>query len=410
MLGNIKEEKSTLAWSKNPTPDNFNNTRYYKSREERIYDPVQAKFRDDRQERHFQKQEKAFVDMNLSTAKLNEITKGAQTYNIVNNKGKVRQRPQKNEEHIDHNYTRANWNILSNKNVRGVPGPDQTLARRGKADPESTNANVRPRNVNIVSNKYKVNHDRKAEMDATAAKQFAAAKYWGHGQNAGHTQKRDYNPVEGTFYSPMKETEYQTAQEFNQTVAGAAQARNLPPSTQLSEGMIYDIVNNGSKVDDVGSMSEQQQKYSQNRPPPILERAVSTGTLPNRQDVLGTGLGVRHSQSQNAERDWQQRSLAQEERNASRVQNKFSSTQNRTWLATGAPRHDLITNAKKPLRRAAPNRGFADWTPRGETAREGGASYRSSWSTARGGDSFRESARPMTTGGLAFSPMKSIRR
>jgi hypothetical protein len=409
MLGNIKQEKSTLAWKKNPKPDNFHNTHYYKSREERIYDPVQAKMRDNGHERGLRKQEKAFLDVNLSTAKLNEINRGAQTYNIVNNKGKVRQRPHKNDDHVDHNHTRANFNIVSNKNVRGVPGPDQTIVRRIKGGSRSTNTNVLPREVSIVSNKYKVDHDRKAEIDATAAKQFAAAKYWGHSETRGHTQQRDYNPVEGMYYSPQKEAMFQTAQEYKETHAGAVQARNLPPSTQFSEGMQYDIVNNGSRIDDVGNMVEQQTKYSQDRPPPLLETAVSTGTLPTRQDVLGTGLGVRHSQSESAEMDWHQRSLAQEERQKNRVQNRFNNTQNRTWLDTGAPRHNLITNAKKPLRRAR-DRGFADWTPRGESARNDGNSYRSNFSTARGGNSYRETARPMTTGGMAFSPMKSIRR
>ena len=99
-----------------------------------------------------------------------------------------------------------------------------------------------PRDFNILSNKYRHNHDAKMEVEKEIQKRTAAVKYW---------ETHDYDLFSTEYLDPAKEAHYQgvAAKEAEEQPMKAFYA--MPPGYQRSEGYVYDITTHDVKNKDL---------------------------------------------------------------------------------------------------------------------------------------------------------------
>jgi hypothetical protein len=263
-----KKSKLNVPWKPEQQKKVVQITRYEKSREERMYDPVANQFRDKGMEGQYKKEEKAMVGHSIQEAKDNQLNY-SQTFNVVNHKPnlKAKKMARKQDEDAKRRVpaTRAAYDIISNKNYskhRPVPhalkaGIEQLANLEGNIG-HAKIPTSQQHDFNLISNKYIKDHEKKEYLDRQGSQQLAADKFW---------RTHNFDPVGGTFYDDGKEAEYQRALKVSENEQGMVQAAKIPRAMKYSEGVMYNVVSNEVKdktkmaqVADVGSRATNSKK------------------------------------------------------------------------------------------------------------------------------------------------------
>ena len=120
--------------------------------------------------------------------------------------------------------------------------PSTSLLGAPMVKPKLQAVSALPRDFNILSNKYRHNHDAKMEVEKEIQKRTAAVKYW---------ETHDYDLFSTEYLDPAKEAHYQgvAAKEAEEQPMKAFYA--MPPGYQRSEGYVYDITTHDVKNKDL---------------------------------------------------------------------------------------------------------------------------------------------------------------
>jgi len=240
-IAKYKASKGRVPWKPAQQKKVIHVTKHAKSREDRQYDPIVAKFRDPSLESHYRSEEKNAVATQVQAA-ADHALQYTQTFNIVNHKPNVKaMQLKKNAEPLPKKRvpaTRVAYNIISNKGFQQhhhLP-PDQRPQE--PKEKEQQTVDRRHLDFDIVTNKYVQGHDAKDAMDKMASKQLADDRFW---------KTHNYNLVEGKFYDGSKEADYQNMMKGREKVQGQAQLNAQPRSIKYSEGAMYDLISNSTK-------------------------------------------------------------------------------------------------------------------------------------------------------------------
>lgn len=135
--------------------------------------------------------------------------------------------------------SRAGWNIISHEaKAASTRWPIRRSGHEARVEQGHLPQSWQRREFDIVSNKYRREHESRAYDDRKEAKRIAQFKYW---------KTHDYDPVAGRYYDTVKEKEFLRQRETLSAIAGRASTAKLPPAVSYSEGATYDILNHAVK-------------------------------------------------------------------------------------------------------------------------------------------------------------------
>lgn len=167
-----------------------------------------------------------------------------QDHNIINKLPILQQPPPPAAKEVSRTFASgAPYHIFS-----GDALPDHLQSDAAKAfRPERPLINyapslVRRRAIDILSNKYLVDHDHKLQRDNQYERDKALRRYW---------QTHNFDPITQTYYDPDKEQAAKEILELSKTVQGVAQKARLPTSLRITTGAGYDIVGHVTKDADI---------------------------------------------------------------------------------------------------------------------------------------------------------------
>lgn len=233
-----KLERVTLPWDRvGVKPDPVRHiTRYEKVREECAYNPLLAVFTDSAREAKTRERDSAATILAQNRARDRQLTQ-AQTYNIITHRPVVGE-PTPAPRRTKIPDTRLQHNIISNldfsehhhappeeRPVVDIPPPRRLL--------KSAESKAEKRVYDVLTNKYKADHDAKVRLDLEAAQRDAAERFW---------RTRDYNPVTAGYYDVAKEERFVAERAAKERAHPTKAYRTLPPSVMASEGMATSII------------------------------------------------------------------------------------------------------------------------------------------------------------------------
>lgn len=260
----IKHEKVTLPWDAKSVAPPKRMSVYDKTRQERQFNPLLQKFRDDRIETTRKQAESAYRTEVLNRSRAREVKYG-QPYNILRPTAVKRptfeatqslvaslpapmQTKIKEQNHMKRmRASRVDYNILSNMSTQehhyAPPGqrPEPLPPPRhgsGPGQPTVISSAIMKRDYNLISGKYKNHHSKRVQLDNKHLAETAAERFW---------QTHDFNPVTVGFYDGDKEELFKEARGVFEQSHGAVQRKRLPPKVRDSEGYLYDIVSMRTK-------------------------------------------------------------------------------------------------------------------------------------------------------------------
>ncbi|KAG7398992.1 hypothetical protein PHYBOEH_009985 [Phytophthora boehmeriae] len=237
-MQNYRTAKSTLPWlqEQHQQPVKYV-TRYEKSREEREYDIVLGRYRENDKESRLQEREAIQRKHNLENSRANQL-RTLQRFNMINNQPMypgAMDPKEKQKQHPNLRKSGAEYNIVTNVPLGGAeshcPAPPGTDSRRPV------------REFNILTNQYHDRHEDRFEREATQAKQQAAQKF---------LKTRAFDPIRSIYNDEDREKEFQIRRQKEEQEHGKDRVFKLPPREQFSEGRVYNILNqrviNSSKL------------------------------------------------------------------------------------------------------------------------------------------------------------------
>ncbi|OWZ23423.1 hypothetical protein PHMEG_0001695 [Phytophthora megakarya] len=219
--------KSVLPWLPDQQKLVKHVTRYEKSREEREFDPLLGRFREEGKELGLQQRESMELKRNLEKGRAAQL-RTIQRFNIINNAPMYpgAQDPT-DKQPVTHPYRKksaADYNIVTNVPYNGTSAPGTSGC-----------PSLKPyREFNILTNKYHDRHDERSEQDAVQAKQIAAEKF---------CKTRIFDPIRITYTNADREKEFLARRREEEQVHGKDRILLLPSHEQFSEGRLYNILN-----------------------------------------------------------------------------------------------------------------------------------------------------------------------
>ena len=239
MVQDYRHEKVSLGWKPKELPPRKVITKFQKTREERVFDPILQNFRDKSTESTRRETEKMFATATLNKARETRLATG-QPYDIINHghlvkpkqKKVVKQDPetlrklQLRRSHVDYNVVS---NIPLSKHHFAHP-KDRPPSKEEKTSSLSV---PRKRDYDILSGRYLNRHNARKNKDVRAQKDRAAKLFW---------QTHDFNPVSCTFYDRDKEEAFVRVRQAFEDTHGEVQNAKLPPRIRLAEGNLYNIM------------------------------------------------------------------------------------------------------------------------------------------------------------------------
>ncbi|KUF68292.1 hypothetical protein AM587_10012059 [Phytophthora nicotianae] len=223
---NYHAAKSVLPWQPEQQQPVKYVTRYAKSREEREYDAVLGRFRDEDKELGLQQRESMELKRNLEKGRAKQL-RTIQRFHMISNepmypgakdptdKQPVAQPYRKNSA-ADYDIVTYNGTSASPPTTRGSPSHKPR------------------REFNILTNKYHDRHDSRFNQETAEAKRIAAQKYF---------KTRTFDPIRITFVDEEREKEFLQRRQEEQQIHGKDRVLVLPPREQFSEGRVYNILN-----------------------------------------------------------------------------------------------------------------------------------------------------------------------
>ncbi|KAE9046365.1 hypothetical protein PR001_g1624 [Phytophthora rubi] len=226
---NYHAAKSVLPWLPEQQKPVKHVTRYEKSREEREYDIVLGRFRDEDKEQGYQQREGVELKRTLEKGRAKQLRTIQRFHMITNAPMYPGAKNPTDKQPVPHPYRKksaAEYNIVTNIPYNGTSGQPASTAASPSRKPY--------REFNILTNKYHDRHDDRFEQDAAQAKRIAAQKYF---------KTRTFDPVRITYVDEDREKEFVARRHEEQQIHGKDRVLVLPPREQFSEGRLYNILN-----------------------------------------------------------------------------------------------------------------------------------------------------------------------
>eukprot|EP00644_Phytophthora_capsici_P010734 jgi/Phyca11/14678/fgenesh1_pg.PHYCAscaffold_9_\ len=240
---NYHAAKSVLPWLPEQQKPVQHVTRYEKSREEREYDIVLGRFRDEDKESGYLQRENQELKRNLEKGRAKQL-RSIQRFNMISNAPMYPgAKDPTDKQPVAHPYRKKNdYNIVTNIPLDGTSAPET-----------SGSPSFKPyREFNILTNKYHDRHDERFNQEAAQAKRIAAQKYF---------KTRTFDPIRITFLDEDREKEFHVRRLEEEKIHGKDRVLSLPPREQFSEGRLYNILNqrviNSEKL---ATMNEKDQR------------------------------------------------------------------------------------------------------------------------------------------------------
>ncbi|GMH73075.1 hypothetical protein TrRE_jg11519 [Triparma retinervis] len=254
-LRNYRKDTNNVPWGNQQFVPTKRETVYEKSRQERQFNPITMKYRDDGKESLVQERERAFAAVRLNDAKDKQLC-FEQKFNIINHRShlpqeyedKNRKTAMMNEVKRRAPDSRVKYNIISHMgkdehlSAKMVPreGEEFTLRRsmnvtmEGGMKPKSHQT----REFDVLTNKYIENNTAREVEDLEVQRETLAKKYW---------KNHDYDILAGRYCDGQKEVDYQHSLKDKEQNWGKNKMKKLPTAIKYSEGNVYDIVSNEIK-------------------------------------------------------------------------------------------------------------------------------------------------------------------
>jgi len=294
LLQSHLKRRTELAWSKAEQEPVHYVTRHVVSRKEREFDPVLQTFRNDDREANARREEGSTRVRKLNASKAGQLHR-VQRYNVINHHPALPGIPPHNSspavdleaaEKKRKQQTRTNYNIISNIDLAehhyGHPSTRPPATQTEPRKQAQVGRRSSHPDCDIISNRYRKNHEVKTSIDQQVAKQTASNKYW-----ATH----DFDPVSCKFYSEKKEARFQEKRVVMEKDHGKDFAKSLPPSIKDSQGMHSDIITMRSKA--ASTTSSMRARASP------LARAGHCASQPSLREAVEQSQG-RHSAAMTA--------------------------------------------------------------------------------------------------------------
>lgn len=215
-------------------------TRYMKSREEAMVNPITQKFNDDSTEKRLKSMEQGSITQSLNNAWDKQLSR-EQHFDIIT------QRPKRGHIHevpyvqrlkppslITANH--ENYNVISTLSLADHHwAPPEKRPPRVKTPPRKEpmlTAVNRPREFDIVNNRFRNHHEARSKWEMDQARSHIVDRYW---------ETHDFDPVTCTYYDKEKEVYYQRRIQEMLLTQGTNAINKLPPTLAASESLMYDI-------------------------------------------------------------------------------------------------------------------------------------------------------------------------
>jgi len=125
------------------------------------------------------------------------------------------------------------YNILTHHAVFEGSAERAAAAEKRTAASTHSKAAIESRPYDLISTRYKQDHERRAHEEALATEALLRDKYFA---------QNHYNPIALQFVNATEEQRYQEARAAASAQHGQAQLAAWPASMKRSEGLLYDIV------------------------------------------------------------------------------------------------------------------------------------------------------------------------
>lgn len=208
-IKNYENEKKNLQWGQNPKPEIITNKMV--KEKENIFNPISQLYYDHNYDKTLRESENKKVHNSISK-NYDKALRNEQTFDIVNLKDKLKGF----EGHPDYpvfktdsrkkklENTKVGYNILSNigldKHNFLPPEKRPNINNEEENQPKTNKVNaVNYKDYDIISNKYKFNHEQKLKADLEIEKLNAARNYW---------KNHDYDLVQARYVDDKKEEEF----------------------------------------------------------------------------------------------------------------------------------------------------------------------------------------------------------
>jgi hypothetical protein len=203
-----EHSKKNLEWGYNPRPEVMTH-KIVKAREN-IFNPISQKYYDEGHNKVLKQAEKEKL-IDTVAKNYDRTLRNEQTYNLINLKDKLKGF----ETHPDYpayktdnrkiklETSKANYNIVSNITLdkHHYLAPDQRPEVREEVLENNLGkfGKVIPRDYDVITNKYRNNHEEKLKADFEISRLNAAKNYW---------KTHDYDFIQGKYIDEKKENEY----------------------------------------------------------------------------------------------------------------------------------------------------------------------------------------------------------
>ncbi|GLD97734.1 hypothetical protein PINS_up006424 [Pythium insidiosum] len=225
--------KATVPWQSEQQHPVKHVTRYEKSREEREYDLILGKFRDAERELQQQQDDVTHRKQSLEHSRAKQL-RNVQRFHVIHHSpmypgARDPKDPEPNRPRPVRRTSNVDYNIVTNQ-----PSSAASSSETNATSPSASLSKARMRDFNILTNKYHRQHDERERNETQAAKHAAAVKF---------VKTHDFDPVRIRYFDDDKEQAFLVRRHDEQLTHGKDRVSKLPPRERLSEGRLYNILN-----------------------------------------------------------------------------------------------------------------------------------------------------------------------
>ena len=238
-LKNYRKSTHSLPWQSGEFVPTKRETVYEKSRQERSFNPILMKYRDDGKEASVNQREKAFAAVRLNDAKDKQLC-FEQKFDIINHKSFLPREYEDNgkksammkEVRRKAPDSRLSYNLISHMNkdehfqAKLLPAEGEEFIL--KRTMNTTTDGMKPkshqtREFDVLTNKYQANNTARQMEDLEQQRNVLGNKYW---------KSHDYDILAVRYCDEQKEDEFQSGRKAAERTQGQRQKEKLPPSVK----------------------------------------------------------------------------------------------------------------------------------------------------------------------------------
>ena len=237
LLQTYNHSRRNVPWEDGAAEKPHFVTRYSVSRKEREFEPILQKHRSAEEETRRAKKESELLQRTLSSGMERASMHHAQTYDIITHvtrpwkkkdapKAAKPRKPDSNTWYNIITNKDAHLHVVEPRNVSPIQRP------AGKPVPEDM-IKINQRDFDVISNKYRQDHEEKTKIDTDVARENAARKFW---------KTHDFNLVTCKLYDKDKEKTYRRNRNETNRTHGSDYLEKLPPMYAQREGALYNFI------------------------------------------------------------------------------------------------------------------------------------------------------------------------